>query len=103
MYSKFYKNEKEITTKQVAGHLFDLAEKIYAKSKGNVTKIPALQSAPKKIQAKLSFEYYSLLHSIITLIAWNNLDATKKQQNQIVRFYYDLCREYLIISIYTII
>jgi hypothetical protein len=55
MYSKFYKNEKEITTKQVAGHLFDLAEKIYAKSKGNVTKMPALQSAPKKT----SFNYYT--------------------------------------------
>ena len=96
MNSKFYKTEKEITTKQIAEFLCDFAEKIYEKSKGNVIEIPALKSAPKKIQAKLSFEYYSLLHSIITLIAWNNLDATKDQQNQIVRFYYEICREYLI-------
>ena len=96
MYSKFYKTEKEITTKQVAEYLVDFAEKVYEKSKGNVIKIPALKSAPPKIQAKLSFEYYALLHSVITLIAWNNLDATKDQQNQIVRFYYDLCRVYLI-------
>ena len=96
MYSKFYKNEKEITTKQVAEHLFDFAEKVYEKSNGNVLEIPALKSEPQKKQAKFSFEYYSLLHSIITLIAWNSLDATKNQQNKIVRFYFETCREFLI-------
>ena len=81
MYSRLYKTEKEITTKQVAEHLFDFAEKVYEKSNGNVLEIPALKSEPQQKQAKFSFEYYSLLHSIITLIAWNNLDATKKQQS----------------------
>ena len=95
MYSKFYKTEKEITTKQVAEHLFDFAEKVYEKSNGNVLEIPALKSEPQKKQAKFSFEYYSLLHSIITLIAWNSLDATKNQQNKIVRCYFEICRESL--------
>ena len=40
MNSKFYKTEKEITTKQIAEFLCDFAEKIYEKSKGNVIKIP---------------------------------------------------------------
>ena len=54
-----------------------------------------MKSEPQKKQAKFSFEYYSLLHSIITLIAWNSLDATKNQQNKIVRCYFEICRESL--------
>lgn len=96
MCAKLHKTEKEITTKQVAEHLFEFAEKIYEKSQGTIFGIPALQSAPLAKKAKLSFEYYSLLHAIITLIAWNMLDATKDQQNKIVRFYFDICRESLI-------
>ena len=95
MYSKLYKTEKEITTKQVAEHLFDFAEKVYDKSIGNVLEIPALKSEPQQKQAKFSFEYYCLLHSIITLIAWHNLDATKIQRNKIVRFYFEICRKFL--------
>ena len=96
MYPESHKTEKEITTRQVAEHLVGFAEKIYENSLGNVFEIPALKSAPPQKKAKLSFEYYSLLHSIITLIAWNMLDATKDRQNKIVRFYFDICRESLI-------
>ncbi|MFC1837418.1 hypothetical protein ACFLYW_01900 [Thermodesulfobacteriota bacterium] len=96
MYSNLYKNKKEITTRQVAEHLFDFAEKIYEKSKGNVLEIPVLKSEPPPKQAKFGFEYYCLLHSMITLIAWNSLDATKNQRNKIVRLYFEICRESLI-------
>ena len=96
MYSKLYKTEKEITTKQVAEHLFDFAEKVYEKSNGNVLEIPALKSEPPKKQAKFSFEYYCLLHSIITLIAWNSLNATKTQRNKILGYYFEICRESLL-------
>jgi len=96
MYPKFYKTEKEITTRQVAEHLFNFAVKVYEKSLGNFLAIPALKSASPTKKAKFSFEYYSLLHSIITLIAWNMLDATKDQQNKIVRSYFEICRESLI-------
>jgi hypothetical protein len=95
MYSKLYKTEKEITTKQVAEHLFDFAEKVYKKSNGNVLEIPVLKSEPQQKKAKFSFEYYCLLHSIVTLIAWSNLDATKIQRNKIVRFYFEICRKFL--------
>jgi len=95
MAPKFYKTEKEVTTKQVAEHLFDFAVKVFKKSQGNVLEIPAMKSASPPKKAQFSFEYYSLLHSIITLIAWNMLDATKKQQNKIVRSYFDICRESL--------
>ena len=95
MYSKLYKTEKEITAKQVAEHLFDFTKKVYEKSIGNVLEIPALESESTPKKAKFSFEYYCLLHSMITLIAWNSLNATKTQQNKIVRFYFEICRESL--------
>lgn len=95
MYSKLYKTEKEITAKQVAEHLFDFTKKVYEKSIGNVLEIPALESESTPKKARFSFEYYCLLHSIITLIAWNTLNATKKQQNKIVRYYFEICRESL--------
>jgi len=95
MYSKFYKTEKKITTRQVAEHLFDFAEKIYKKSNYNVLEIPILKSEPPKKRVKFSFEYYCLLHSIITLIAWNSLDATKTQRDKILHFYFEICRESL--------
>jgi hypothetical protein len=95
MYSSLYKNQKEVTTKEVAEHLFDFAEKVYKKSNANVLDIPALKSEPKNKQAKISFEYYCMLHSMITLIAWNSLDATKVQRNKIVRSYFEVCRDSL--------
>ena len=96
MYSNLYKNKKKVTTKQVAEHLFDFAEKLYEKSNGNVLEIPVLKSESPQKKAKFSFEYYCLLHSMITLIAWNSLNATKNQRKKIVRFYFEICRESLV-------
>lgn len=95
MYTNLYKNEKEVTAKQVAEQLFDFAEKVYKKSNKNVLEIPALKSDSPPKKAKFSFEYYCLLHSIITLIAWSSLDVNKNQRNKIVRLYFEICRESL--------
>ena len=67
MYSKLYKTEKEITTKQVAEYLFDFAEQVYEKSNGNVLEIPALKSEPQKNRQNLVLNitpcFIQLLHS----------------------------------------
>ncbi len=68
MYSKLYKTEKEITTKQIAEHLFDFAEKVYEKSNGNVLEIPALKSEPKKNRQNLVLNITACFIQLLRLL-----------------------------------